>query len=422
MAPRTRRVLAANIPEMTRVVVTGATGLIGRAVVGALVARGDSVLGLSRDAVRAGDTLGPGIEVQVWSDPISSPPPSEALAGADGVIHLLGEPIAQRWSGDAKQRILDSRVLSTRNLVSGLRALQPGARPHVLVSQSAVGYYGPRGEEPLDESAPPGVDFVADVVSQWESEALAARDELRVVLTRTGVVLSPQGGALAKMLPFFRLGIGGPVAGGRQYLPWVHLDDVVGAILFCLDDQRASGPVNVTAPTPVDNADFSRALGRVLKRPAVLPVPGFALSLLYGEMSEIVTTGQRAVPAQADQPRLHVRAAFAGARPARRALALRRRPHPPACRLSILRDVPLYDFVCARCEERFEARVSERERPVCPACGAGDVERVPAAFSGPFTTRPQGQDARRSDAVRRAREEQRRDARERRRPGGGHDQ
>ena len=189
-------------------------------------------------------------------------------------------------------------MLSTRTLVSALRALEPSARPSVLVSQSAVGFYGPRGEEPLDESAPAGTDFVADVVSQWESEAVVAGDILRVALTRTGVVLSPQGGALAKMLPFFRLGIGGPVAGGRQYLPWVHLDDVVGAILFCLDEQRASGPVNVTAPTPVSNADFSRTLGHVLRRPAVLPVPGFALSLLYGEMSEIITTGQRAVPAR----------------------------------------------------------------------------------------------------------------------------
>ena len=203
----------------------------------------------------------------------------------------------------------------------------------MLVSQSAVGFYGPRGEEHLDESAPAGTDFVADVVLRWESEALAVGDELRVALTRTGVVLSPEGGALAKMLPFFRLGIGGPVAGGRQYLPWVHLDDVVGAILLCMDDQRAIGPVNVTAPTPVTNAEFSRVLGRVLKRPAVLPVPGFALSLLYGEMSEIVTTGQCAVPARLAKPRLRVRPAAAGTGPARRALALRRRMHRLALRL-----------------------------------------------------------------------------------------
>ncbi len=281
---------------MSRVLVTGATGLIGGALTRALRQRGDSVIALSRDVNRAAGVLGAGVEVRAWRDPVAGPPDAEALAGAETIINLLGEPIAQRWSAEVKQRIRDSRVLGTRNLVAGVRALPAGERPAVLVSQSATGFYGPLGDHKVDETAPVGVDWLAGVVRAWEAEALALAGEGRVVLTRTGVVIAPGGGALAKMLPFFRLGVGGPVASGRQFMPWVHLADVVGAILFCLDDERAGGPVNVTAPAPVDNRAFSKALGRALHRPAVLPVPSFALQFLYGEMSQIVRTGQRAVP------------------------------------------------------------------------------------------------------------------------------
>jgi uncharacterized protein (TIGR01777 family) len=185
--------------------------------------------------------------------------------------------------------------------VQGLLALAPDRRPDVLVSQSASGFYGPHGDEQLTEDASAGDDFLAGVVVGWEGEAMRAATELRVALTRTGVVLSSEGGALAKMLPFFRLGIGGPVAGGRQYVPWIHLDDVVGALLFCLDNAQATGPVNLAAPNPVTNTELSRALGRVLNRPAVLPVPAFALKLLYGEMAQIVLTGQRVVPSRLKQ-------------------------------------------------------------------------------------------------------------------------
>jgi hypothetical protein len=167
----------------------------------------------------------------------------------------------------------------------------------VLVSQSATGYYGPRDGVPVDESVGPGSDFLAEVVVGWEHEALAASDMMRVAVTRTGVVLSPDGGVLAKMLPFFRLGIGGPVAGGHQYVPWIHLDDVVGALLFCADTKQASGALNLTAPHPVTNTELSRALGQAVHRRAVLPVPGFALKALYGGMAELVTTGQRVQPA-----------------------------------------------------------------------------------------------------------------------------
>jgi uncharacterized protein len=284
-----------------RVVITGATGTIGAALSSALNARGDVVVALSRDADRGRRVLGANAEVYAWPDPLGTPAPVDALRGADAVVHLLGEPVSQRWTDASKRRIRESRVLATRNLVTVLNGLADGERPNVLVSQSATGYYGPQGDEPLDENAPAGSDFLAEVVVAWEYEARQAEAKLRVSLTRTGVVLSPDGGALAKMLPFFKLGIGGPVAGGRQYVPWVHLDDVVGALLYAVDNAAASGPINVTAPNPATNAQLSTALGRVLHRPAVLPVPGFAVKLLYGEMAEIVTTGQRARPAKLQQ-------------------------------------------------------------------------------------------------------------------------
>ncbi len=281
-----------------RVLITGATGTIGLAVVDALRQRGDEVVALTRDPERGQRVLGAGVEVHAWPEPTTAPPPAEALQGVEGVIHLLGEPVAQRWTDAAKERIRGSRVLGTRMLVSALASMPEGAGPRVLVSQSATGYYGPRDDTPLDEQAAPGHGFLADVVVEWEREAAAAAPRMRVVMMRTGVVLSPSGGALAKMLPFFKLGIGGPVAGGRQYVPWVHLDDVVGALVYCLDNDAASGPNNHTAPNPVTNAELSHALGRALSRPAVLPVPGVAVTLLYGEMAEMVTEGQRAVPAR----------------------------------------------------------------------------------------------------------------------------
>lgn len=280
------------------VLITGATGTIGTAVVAALTDRGDRVTALTRDPIRARASLGAAVQPLPWRRPASEPPPADALAGVDAVVNLLGEPVAQRWTAAARRRIHDSRVLATRGLVSALAsAAGDGGGPRVLISQSATGFYGPRDETPLDERAPAGSDFLATVTRAWEREALAAAPAMRVVCTRTGVVLSPRGGALARMLPFFRLGVGGPVAGGRQYVPWIHLDDVAGAILHCLDDDRAAGAINVTAPEPVTNARLASALGRALRRPAVLPVPAVALRALYGQMAQIVTTGQRAVPA-----------------------------------------------------------------------------------------------------------------------------
>jgi uncharacterized protein (TIGR01777 family) len=282
-----------------RVTVTGATGTIGQALVRELRERGDEVTALSRNAERAASSLG--VEALGWKDPKAEPPPLEGLRGRDAVVHLLGETVAQRWSDDVKREIRDSRILSTRQLVAGLAELSEEERPRVLVSQSTTGFYGPQGDERLAEDAPAGNDFLANVVRDWEAEAQKAAElGLRVVLTRTGVVLSDESGALEKMLPFFKLGVGGPVAGGKQFVSWIHLDDVVGALLACLDGEL-SGPVNVTAPEPVTNKELSKTLGKVLKRPAFAPVPALVVRTLYGEMATVVTTGQRVVPERLEQ-------------------------------------------------------------------------------------------------------------------------
>jgi uncharacterized protein (TIGR01777 family) len=280
-----------------KVAVTGATGTIGREVVRALRERRHEVTVLSRDPHRARSTLGEGVEAFAWRSPKDESPPAEALRGRDGIVHLLGEPLAQRWTDSAKREIRDSRVLSTRNLVTALRDLEE--RPAVLVSQAASGYYGPRGEERVDESEPPSEDFLAQLVVEWEDAARDAEElGVRVVTTRTGIVLSREGGALKEMLLPFRLGVGGPVAGGGQYMPWIHVEDTAGALVFCLENEAASGAVNLSAPEPATNKEFSKALGRVLRRPAVMPVPGLAVKLLYGEMATTVTSGVRMVPSR----------------------------------------------------------------------------------------------------------------------------
>jgi uncharacterized protein (TIGR01777 family) len=278
-----------------KVAVTGATGLIGTRLVGALRDRGDSVLALSRNPGRARERLG--VEA-AGPDPATGAAPVEVLSGIDALVNLAGEPIAQRWSAEAKQRIRASRSARTEKLVAALAEANP--RPRVLVSASAAGFYGDRGADELDESSPPGDDFLASVCVDWERAADAAADlGIRVVKLRTGVVLDRSGGALKKMLPPFRAGVGGPVAGGHQYMPWVALDDVAGMYAAALHDEAWSGAVNACAPGPVTNAEFSNALGRALKRPAVLPVPGLALRLVYGEMATVVTASQRMVPRRA---------------------------------------------------------------------------------------------------------------------------
>jgi uncharacterized protein (TIGR01777 family) len=281
------------------VTVTGATGLLGSSLVSALRERGGEVTVLTRDPARARKRLGD-VQAVAW-EPLAQPAPVEALVRRDAVVHLAGEPVAQRWSEKAKRAIRDSRVIGTGNLLAGLAGVADGGgRPRTLISSSAIGYYGDHGEEPLDEDAPAGTDFLAQVCAEWENAAAGAGAlGLRVAQVRTGVVLDRGGGALAKMLPPFKLGVGGPVAGGRQYISWIHAQDVVGMMLAALEDERWSGPINATAPDPVPNRAFSKTLGKVLGRPSLLPVPGLALRALYGEMAEIVTGGARVMPARA---------------------------------------------------------------------------------------------------------------------------
>lgn len=277
-------------PESSRIiVVSGATGLIGRALVERLRGRGHRVrrlLRTSRD-MTADDV--------VW-DPSSGPVPPAALADADSVVNLAGEPVAHRWTSDRKQAIRESRVRTTAMLAHAIASSPHG--PRVFLSGSAVGYYGDGGDALLDESAGPGTDFLARVCVEWEAAAAPAVDAgVRVVLLRTGIVMSPRGGALAKLLPFFRLGGGGPLGSGRQWMSWIGLNDQVRAMEHALFTESMRGPANLVAPNPVTNAEFAATLGRVLARPALVPVPALALELLYGEMARAtLLAGQRVLP------------------------------------------------------------------------------------------------------------------------------
>ena len=280
-----------------KVLVTGATGTIGKAVCDALTARGDQVVGLSRDPEKA-KQVDPSVNWHAWN-PSLERPPEEVFDGVDGVINLVGEPINQRWTDEAKKRILESRETATRNLVAAMLAAP--RTPPVLVSQSAVGYYGDRGDRVVDESTPAGSTFDAKVCVAWEAAAEEARaGGVRLVIMRTGLLLTKDAGLLAELLLPFKLGVGGPVAGGRNYMPWISLADEVGLLLWGLDTQAASGVYNACAPNPVTNREFSKSLGRALKRPAIMPVPKFAVKLrLGGELGEVATGGQRALPRRA---------------------------------------------------------------------------------------------------------------------------
>ncbi|MFO0899389.1 MAG: TIGR01777 family oxidoreductase [Pirellulales bacterium] len=279
-----------------RAVVTGATGFIGRQ----LLARLDRPIVLTRRPDKARQTLASyNAEVFGW-DAEREPAPAAAFDGADVVFHLAGESVAEgRWNAEKKRRIRESRELSTRNLVQGLRSAE--RRPAVLVSTSAVGYYGSRGEELLDESSAPAQDFLAEVCQVWEREAQAAREfGVRVANPRIGLVLG-RGGALEKMLPPFKLGVGGRLGDGRAWMPWIHVDDVVGIFLHAAQHAAVSGPINAVSPNPVRNAEFTKELAAVLHRPAVFPVPGFGLKLMFGEFAQVLLASQRVVPKVAEQ-------------------------------------------------------------------------------------------------------------------------
>ena len=272
------------------ITISGASGLIGRRLLKLLAKDGHSLTALSR---HGGTNLPPGVRLSIW-DATKGEPPADALRDADAVIHLAGVPVAQRWDAQVKQEIRDSRVVGTRNLVQALAKLP--RKPQVLISSSATGYYGSRGDEVLSESSTPGSDFLAQVCVDWEKEAQAAEQfGVRVVRIRTGIVLDARGGALQRMLPPFKMGAGGKLGSGRHWMSWIHLDDLASLFQFALVNS-VSGVFNGTAPNPVTNADFTKALASALHRPAMFPVPGLALKLLFGEMGEILLASQRVTP------------------------------------------------------------------------------------------------------------------------------
>lgn len=271
-----------------KVAISGATGLLGTALRSSLTGDGHEVIALSRRASL------PPLETITW-DVVNGRFDASALEGVDAVVHLAGEPVAQRWNEARKKAIRQSRIGSTRLLIEGLRSLKNP--PKLLVSASAVGFYGDGGQAEIDESSPAGNGFLPDVCQEWEKTTMEALGlGIRAACVRIGIVLSTKGGALGRMLLPFKLGLGGPLGSGAQWMPWVHIDDIVGAFRFVIENDDLVGAVNGTAPNPVTNANFSKALGQALHRPAVLPVPAFALKMLFGEMSQILLEGQRAQP------------------------------------------------------------------------------------------------------------------------------
>jgi hypothetical protein len=273
-----------------RALVTGATGFIGRRLLRHL----DHPVVLSRNPDKAEGQLGD-VQAVAW-DPLAGPPAQHVFDGIDAVFHLAGESVGDgRWTIAKKQRIRDSREIGTRNLVVGIERCRE--RPKVLVSASAVGYYGSRGDTVLDESAQPADDFLARVCLAWEAESQRATAfGVRVVNPRTGIVLGEQGGALAQMLPLFKLCLGGRLGDGRQWMPWIHVDDVVELMLHAVEHDSIRGPMNTVAPSPVTNREFTRVLAQVLRRPAVLPAPALGLRLLIGEFADVLLGSQRVVP------------------------------------------------------------------------------------------------------------------------------
>ena len=275
--------------DSARVLLTGSSGFLGSALLPSLKTRGFEVMRLVRGV--------PSKEDEIRWNP-AWPPSAEGLSGFDAVIHLAGESVVGRWTASKKTKIRDSRVTGTRNLVHGLMAAKD--RPKILISASAIGYYGDRGDEPLNELSAPGSGFLADVCREWEAAVQPALEAgIRTALIRTGIVLSREGGALGKMLPPFRMGLGGNLGSGRQWMSWIHLQDWIGAIHHILKNDLVQGPVNLVGPKPVTNSEFTRTLGSVLSRPTIFPVPAFVAKLAFGQMGEEVLLGsQRVEPAR----------------------------------------------------------------------------------------------------------------------------
>lgn len=279
-----------------RVVITGGTGLIGGALARELGGAGHDVVILTRDPARAG-RLPPGVRAARW-DGRTAQGWVELLEADTAIVHLAGESISQgRWTSEKKRRIRDSRVVSGQAVMDAIR--EAPVKPRVLIQSSAVGYYGGRGDEVVPENSPPGRDFLSDVCVEWEASTAEAETlGVRRVLARTGIVLARDGGALPVMSLPFRMMIGGPIGDGRQWFPWIHNDDEIGALRFLLEREEARGPFNLTAPHPVTNLELTRVLARVLGRPGFLPAPKFALRLALGEMADMLLQGQRAVPSR----------------------------------------------------------------------------------------------------------------------------
>ncbi len=277
------------------ITLTGASGFLGTRLIARLLQDGHTLHVLGRK--RSG-TLPATVWFTEW-DALKAPAPKASLAGADAVIHLAGEPVSQRWNDNVKRRIMDSRKLGTRHLVEGLA--DSARKPPVLVSASATGYYGDRGDETLVEDSDPGRGFLPEVCMEWEKQALNAEVlGIRVATVRIGLVLGKEGGALAKMLPPFKAGVGGRLGSGQQWMPWIHVDDLIELFVFAMMRDGVAGAVNGVSPAPVRNAGFTAALASVLHRPAIFAVPRFALQVMFGEMAEIILGGQKAFPKAAE--------------------------------------------------------------------------------------------------------------------------
>ncbi len=278
-----------------RVLVTGATGFVGQRVVKQLLAKGDEVVVLTRNIAKGALYLGSECKYFQWGD-TSTLAPEEAFLGVDAVINLMGEGIAEkRWSEDQKKKIYESRIAATAQLIERIKGLTK--RPSVFVSASAVGIYGDRGDEELNESSSLADDFLARVCKDWEAEALKAKNlGMRVAIIRTGVVIGKDGGALKKMLPIFKLGGGGPVGSGKQYMSWIHVEDIASMYVEAARDPSIEGILNGTSPYPSTSKEFARQLGKTLHRPAFAPAPAFALKLVFGEMSQVLLDGQKVLP------------------------------------------------------------------------------------------------------------------------------
>jgi uncharacterized protein (TIGR01777 family) len=273
--------------------ITGGTGFVGRNLVSRLVGEGHTVTVLSRSE-RASDRLPHGTSI-VLGDPIEPGAWQESIKGQDCIINLAGTSLFSRWTPETKKLIRESRISTTRNVVE---AIGPARERGVLLfSTSAVGYYGFHGDEELTEESPPGDDFLAQVAVEWENEALRAQEKgARVVITRFGIVLGEDGGALGQMISIFRKYLGGPLGSGNQWFSWIHMGDLVGAFVFLMAHREISGPVNLTSPNPIRNRELARALGKAMHRPSFLPAPGFMLKLLLGEFGSVLLEGQRVIP------------------------------------------------------------------------------------------------------------------------------